>query len=192
MPSESITPDIITAAFTGYGVLVSDRDFVARPGDADVLKFSAAVGAIIAGKCSSTGGKENACDVNNSSSVVVAGTLALNAGDQAGLVVKGGSSFSTAPGAAVTFTPSALSKTDILADDWSDQSQSASRVFICATRTDGKPVRVVFGRFRRPVIIGPSVVVWPWTIGLHFYNPIKAFVRFVLRIPRGVKGPSWL
>lgn len=179
--------DNITAAFTGTVTL--NNEHYSGVGS-DVLKFSKA-NANILGECSAAGGKENACDANNESDVAIQGRLALLGGDQAGLVVKGRSKFRTFNGF-VTFTPSALSKTDVLADDWSDQSQKASDIEMAATRTDNQPVRVVFGRWRRPKIHGPSKVVWGWTIGLHAYNIAKGLVRTVLRIPVGVKGPSWM
>jgi len=193
MPSSSVTFDPITAAYTGRGLVLTNL-IVPRPlgTAADGLKFSCAEGVIIRGECRVPGGTENACDVNNGSSVAVFGTLALWGGGQAGLVVKGGSRFRTEIDGSVILIPVASSKTDVLVDDWSDQSSRPSFVSGTFRRPDGQPVRVVWGRWHRPKISGPSVVNWRWVIALHFYNPLKGFVRWVLRIPRGTKGPAWL
>jgi hypothetical protein len=159
----------------------------------DELKFSQAPDAEIQGNVSSTGGEENACDINNHSCVTVkpGAVLRLTGGDQAGLLVKGGSKFVVEPGGLVLITPSPKSKCDVLVDDWSDQSQLDSVVDGEIRRTDDAPVRFVWGRGTRPEIVGPSAVQWLWTIGLHFYNPIKGLIRRILKIPTGVKGPRW-
>jgi hypothetical protein len=186
----STHPDVVTAAFSGPGIVIADRDFTGAPGTDDVLKFSAAQ-ALLRGRVTAAGGAENACDVNNDSDIVLQGELGLTGGDQAGLSVKGGSALGTLDAGVVVFLPSAKSRTDLLVDDWSDRSRAPSIVVMRARRTDGQPVRVVFGRWHRPRIDGPSRIVWGWTIALHLYNPAKALLRALLRIPAGTKGPAW-
>lgn len=119
------------------------------------------------------GGSENALDMNRSCSVVTVDNLELRGGDQASIVVKGGCRGILLSD--LVLSPSSKAWTDILWDDWSKTGRQASfGTLKNVRRSDGKPIRVVFGRFRRPKIEDtPHRILWLSCIGLHLYNLCK-------------------
>lgn len=182
----------------GEGAL-NGETFFAIPGRDDTLKFSKFKAELHG--VTAFGGEENALDINNGSQIEVVGQVPtrLIGGKQCPLVVKGGSSLKTIGEAYISIDPDENYPTqyDIEVDGWSDQSSEPSTVEITVVHEHhgencDRPVRVVFGRFRRPKIKGHVRIMWARTIRLHAYNIFKGAVRFVLRYPRGVQGPSWL
>lgn len=159
------------------GVLL--QDFNIEPPDPeydDTLKLSCCSASTIR-RGVVVGGRENAIDLNRMCKFVSISDVTLQGGRQASIVVKGGCE-------AIYFRdiliiPDKHSWCDVLWDDWSDQSRAPSYgVLDNMHRDDGKPVRLVFGRFRRPVILGGNVkILWIQTIGLHAYNLGKGLLR---------------
>lgn len=141
---------------------------------ADALKFSHLTNSSFTrGRVLAELVKENAVDANRLCENVHVEDYLLVGGAQAAIVCKGGCKnmvFSR-----VKITPAASAWCDVLWDDYSDQSKAPSTgELIDVVRTDGKPVRVVFGRFVRPKIVGGNCKIdWVRTIGLHAYNLAK-------------------
>lgn len=119
----------------------------------DVLKFSNA--HRIKGRYLTVyGGRENCIDFNRTCADIELTGVRLINGDQAAIVIKGGTKRITLSD--VLITPSRKAWCDVLIGDWSDQSNDLTTDItlnnVC--RTDGKPVRVVVGRGIDPTIIG--------------------------------------
>jgi hypothetical protein len=146
----------------------------------DILKFSNLTNSVFeGGVVVATGAKENAIDANRNCSNVRVHDFLLFGGRQAAIVCKGGCKqmvFSK-----VTIYPDSSAKVDVIWDDWSDQSKAPSTGSLTdVRRADGKPVRVAFGRFNRPQIVGGNCKIdWVRTAGMHVYN-------YVLR-PLGIR-----
>lgn len=123
------------------------------------------------------GGRENAIDANRYCRNVKVWKYDLIGGDQCAIVCKGGCSQMTFSN--ILIEPSIKARYDIEIDGWSDQSRDTSDVTLEEIyRKDGKPVRVVFGRFVKPRIIGGNCKIsWFWTILLHAYNIIKGIFK---------------
>lgn len=159
--------------FTVINIEVSPED---PRGFDDTLKLSACShfefdGGRVAG------GRENAVDVNNRCAQGLFNHLRLVGGDQASIVVKGGSKGIVF--ADCVLEPSPKSWCDVLIDDWSDQSQDSSTVLLKnLTRADGRPVRVVAGRGVWPSIIGGNVRCCRiYSLCLRCYNSGKGLLR---------------
>ena len=135
----------------------------------DVMKLSHATDCQFTGGVVD-GGSENAIDMNRMCSDIVVQDFKLIGGQQAAVVVKGGCKNITL--SSIVITPDSKAWTDILLDDWSAQSRASSELHLeNVTRTDGMPVRVVFGRFHRPQIARCQIeTLWFTSIALHFYN----------------------
>jgi hypothetical protein len=157
---------------------------------ADTWKFSGDKN-ITATNCSSYGGEENALDINNGCSDFKFTGIALIGGKAGGQVTKGGCTNMAFTN--VVFTPDPAAPYDVEWDGFSDQSRDYSMGTLTNyTRTDGQPVRLVFGRFHSPKIVGGNIkILWGRTIGYHAYNLAKDLARLLWRVPRGVKGPAW-
>jgi hypothetical protein len=135
----------------------------------DMLKISHCTDCSFVGGTVS-GGSENAVDLNRMCENISLVGLQLNGGAQASVVVKGGCtgvSFSD-----ILINPDPRARCEFLIDDWSAQSRAPSDVSISrVTRLDGKPVRVIFGRFSRPRVVNAKVkILWISSIALHIYN----------------------
>lgn len=139
----------------------------------DILKCSKLTNSSFL-DCEASGGRENALDCNRLCHLLDFISCRFIGGEQAAVVVKGGCKdifFHDC-----TITPSKKSWTDVLWDDWSDQSKEPSTGDISGLhRLDGKPVRVVFGRWRKPTMGDHQKVLWIPTIGLHVYNIVKGW-----------------
>ena len=137
----------------------------------DTLKFSHLTNSSFnAMLVRATNAKENAIDANRRCRNVRVSNTELLGGEQAAIVVKGGCELMAFENVIITEDPKAPQ--DILWDDWSDQSQLPSTGSLTnVTRFGGEPVRLGFGRFSKPHIVGGNVeVLWMRTIGLHLYN----------------------
>jgi len=153
----------------------------------DVLKFSHLTnssfygGQVVAGDA-----RENAIDANRYCTGVTVSGFKLSGGRQASIVVKGGSQLVFND---IIISAHPDSWCDVLVDDWSDQSQEPSLVALSnVRRLDGKPVRVVYGRFRKPTFIGGNCKVsWTLTVGLHAYVFFKGLgVKLgLIKLPPG-------
>lgn len=119
------------------------------------------------------GGTENAVDLNRMCRKITLSRLELFGGAQAAVVVKGGCTGITFADTCIAQDPEA--RCEFLIDDWSAQSRAPSDVTIRnVTRKDGQPVRVIFGRFRRPKVVATKIrTLWLQSIGLHIYNLAK-------------------
>ena len=161
--------------FTSYadqvGISVSNLQVV--PADPssydDTLKISHCISCSFTGGVV-VGGRENALDLNRKCEDVTVSLLELHGGRQASIVCKGGCRGVVLRD--MVISPDPKSWTDILWDDWSAQSTDpSSGVLDNVVRHDGKPVRIVFGRFRLPLVLRSKVrVLWIYSIGLHLYN----------------------
>jgi hypothetical protein len=160
------------------GLVIEDREFRPTPGVAiaDTLKFSGAHDCTVR-RCQSWGGLENAIDLNNGCTNILIENTVLHGGDQAAIVVKGGCRDITLRRVGIDPVPSAWC--DILWDDFSDQSHRQSTGLLEeVTRLDGKPVRLVCGRFSRPQIAGGNVrLCYFYSLGLILYNLGKIALR---------------
>ena len=89
----------------------------------------------------------------------------------------------------VCIVPHPDSLCDILIDDWSDQSRRPSELTLRRVfRQDGEPVRVVFGRFRRPLIVNGNCHIQRLSsFGLHAYVLWKGMLvsTGVIDLPSG-------
>lgn len=144
----------------------------------DILKFSHLTNSIFQdGRVVAGESKENAIDANRLCDNVQVLGYKLSGGRQAAIVVKGGCTRMTFSNVEIDAHPAAWC--DVLVDDWSDQAQTPSVVTLTdVRRKDGYPVRVVFGRFSRPHIVGGNCRInWPLTAGLHVYNLVKGLLR---------------
>lgn len=140
----------------------------------DILKLSHATNCVVSNVVV-FGGKENAIDLNRTCENITILGCRLYGGRQAAIVVKGGCKNIYISGTQIAQDPS--SWCDVLVDDWSDQSRKASEVtLVSCYREDGKPLRIVFGRFRKPKIASTNYrILWLPTISLHLYNILKGF-----------------
>jgi hypothetical protein len=199
----SVDRDNNFASFVDFAI-IENRVFlpppanpeIRRPTIDDVLKFSREQRErgefYIRGNVKSIGGTENAADINNRCDVTVehGAVLELVGGDQASLVVKGGSSLRTLGSGRIVIDPSPAAKFDLLIDDWSDQDQNPSTIDAMIIRRDGAPLRIAYGRRRAPAIRGNPVQIFQWRCrGMYAYNLTKGSVRWVLRYKQGQKGP---
>lgn len=145
----------------------------------DVFKLSHCTNSTFTrGEVYAMGCTENALDANRFCSAVIEDYY-LSGGAQASVVIKGKSAITLKQ---VVINHDPKSWTDILVDDYSDQSKEASAVILDdVKRVDGKEVRVVFGRFMKPTFFkGNYKVLWITTIGLHIYNILKdLYVKFI-------------
>lgn len=143
----------------------------------DVLKCSHVTRSIFRNGKVSGWARENGIDCNRMCWRVLFQRLFVDVGNQAAIVVKGGCREMEFDD--VTIVPTAKSWCDVLWDDFSDQSRKGSTgVMRRVRRTDGKPLRVVFGRFKKPVFVdSPYEINWLETIGQHFYNYGKDLLR---------------
>lgn len=84
---------------------------------------------------------------------------------------------------------------DIELGDWMDQ-----RWRLCHTidvsglsYVDGSPLNVCIGWCDPFTIkVGDNTILWGQSVGMAAYVLFKGIVRWILRIPTGTKGPSWL
>lgn len=122
--------------------------------------------------------RENAIDCNRYCASVTFLGCKIQGGNQAVVVVKGGCS--NIRFLDCTVTPSRKSWCDVLVDDWSDQSKNPSTNLDLTglVRTDGKKLRIVFGRWVKPAYDKETArICWIKTIGLHAYNIVKGLLR---------------
>ena len=117
----------------------------------DTLKFSHVRNARVKG-IYVLGGRENAVDINRMCRDICIEDSTLKGGDQATVVVKGGSESIIFD--RVIHVPSPKAWCEFLLGDWSDQSTAKTRgVVIINNRTNtDQPVRVVVGRADWPEI----------------------------------------
>jgi hypothetical protein len=155
---------------------------------ADGLKLSHITNAVLTnGVVDADDATENAMDCNRLCAGVFVNHYKLSGGQQCALVVKGGSRGMVFDD--VEIDPHPTAKQDVLWDDWSDQCQSHSTGALTHVRTKfGAPVRVVFGRWHGPLLIGGNCrVLWLRTIGLHLRNlalDVAVLVR-LKKLPAG-------
>ena len=122
--------------------------------------------------------RENALDCNRYCENITFDTCQFTGGNQSCFVIKGGCKNIRFPGC--TCTPSSESWCDALIDDWSDQSKNPSTGIDLTgvKRSDGKKLRIVFGRWTKPAYDKNTArICWAATIGLHAYNIFKGLVR---------------
>jgi hypothetical protein len=137
----------------------------------DVMKLSRTTNSEFTnGRVLAFGAKENAIDANRMCENVRVDNFHLYGGRQAAIVCKGGCRNMTF--ARITIHPDPKAVVDVIWDDWSDQSKRASTgKLIDVRRADGKKVRVAFGRFSKPEIVGGNCeILWLRTAGMHVYN----------------------
>lgn len=143
----------------------------------DILKFSNAKN-IVGDGIVVKGGKENCIDMNRTCEGITLVNVTLVGGNQAAIVIKGGSrniGFEN-----VKITPSPTAWCDILIGDWSDQSNERSTQIYLGnvTRTDDQPVRVVVGRAEKPTIHeGNCKIMTAESLGLKTYWWAKFIAR---------------
>jgi len=138
-----------------------------------------------------TQGHECSLDANNKVHATVQGTLGVSTpkvGNQI-VSVKGSSNVSligTLKGSGNRMNA------DVLIDNWSDQDYGGSTVDLtrCAHES-GNAIKVVY-RIGSSTIIGNCNKLYLYSIGLTLYFYLKLFVRTLLGIKPGQKGPSWL
>ena len=182
----NLMPDQNKYSFAdAYGIIVASRTFSLELGEScdDLLKCSNLRVANFH-DCTVLGNpevRENAIDLNRFCEHVTFTQCRIIGGNQAGIVVKGAST-------EIRFincwiARSARSWTDVLVDDWSDQSQEAStRIDLRGlTMGDGSKVRVVFGRWHKPLMNENQRILWIPTIGLHAYNILKGLWTWITR-----------
>jgi len=138
-----------------------------------------------------TQGKECSLDANNKVHATVQGTLGVstpNVGNQI-VSVKGSSNVTligTLKGSGNRMNA------DVLVDNWSDQDYGASTVDLTNCKHEsGNLIKVVY-RIGSTTIIGKCNKLYLYSIGLTLYFYLKLFVRTILGIKPGQKGPSWL
>lgn len=122
--------------------------------------------------------RENAIDCNRYCENITFSSCSITGGNQSAIVVKGGCK--NVRFIACNVTPSPKSWCDVLMDDWSDQSKNPSTGVDLTglKRTDGKKLRIVFGRWTKPLYDERNArICWIATIGLHAYNILKGLVR---------------
>lgn len=127
------------------------------------------------------GARENALDVNNNSKDISFHSSIFYGGKQSSIVCKGASRLMINR---CIIEADPASSVDILVDDYSDQSKLPSDILIKDTvRSDGKPVRIAFGRYRYPRIIStPHEICWFRTIGMHLYNHGKDLYAWLFNV----------
>ena len=136
-------------------------------------------------------GYESSVDINNHATVNISGDFGTDV-DKSGyqiISVKGGSS---AVISGVLHGSGNRMDADIIVNQWSDQSYNSSTIDISQlTHHTGRKIKVV-KRLGGSTVIGEcELLVWE-SIKLTLYWYIKLVARKLLRIPVGVKGPSWL
>lgn len=172
---------------TGYELhderIDPEQDGRPRKEFADVLKFSCARD-VQAKRLYVVGGHENAVDMNRHCARIEMEDCVLEGGDQAAIVIKGGSKDITLRRVSLVAVKGWC---DVLLGDWSDQSYDVTTGvrLIDVSRRDGKPVRVVCGRAEVPTIVGGNVRVLRWAslcVKTYWWAKYIA-VRFLLRKP---------
>lgn len=182
----NLMPDQNKYSFAdAYGIIVASRTFSLELGEScdDLLKCSNLRVANFH-DCKVLGNpevRENAIDLNRFCEHVTFTQCCIKGGNQAGIVIKGASSDISFINCWIA--RSAKSWTDVLVDDWSDQSQEAStRIDLRGlTMGDGSKVRVVFGRWKKPLMNENQRILWIPTIGLHAYNIGKGLWTWITR-----------
>jgi len=136
-------------------------------------------------------GVECSVDVNNNVTATISGVFGnstLGIGNQI-ISVKGSSNLfiqGTLKGSGNRLNA------DILVDNWSDQSYGGSTVDLSAAKHEtGRKLNVVY-RIGYSKITGDCNKLIFQSIGLTAYFFVKLFVRTVMRIKVGTKGPSWI
>lgn len=138
-------------------------------------------------------GKECAVDINTLAVVTLQGHFGSDNnkfGDQI-FSVKGGAKAiikGVLHGAGIRM------KADVLVDNWADLIYDGSTVDLTeVSHVSGRKINVVKRYGASNVILGKNAKVDVIrSIGLTVYWWAKCIVRAVLRIPKGVKGPSWI
>ena len=167
------------------GVVAANRIFQLENGETcdDLLKCSNLQDSSFM-ECSILGNdsvRENAIDCNRFCENLLFSRCTITGGNQACIVIKGGCK--NIRFKECLLVRSKRSWTDILIDDWSDQSTKPSTgIDLLGTEmVGGSYVRVVFGRWKKP-ILGPNQrILWIPTIGLHAYNIFKGLWKLVAR-----------
>lgn len=119
--------------------------------------------------------KEDGVDLNRECSDIVLMDGRVGAGGGVAVTIKGGSCKTQLVRMLVTRPGRHC---DVEIGNHSDQSWKScdGTVLEDCLRTDGKPVRVAWGRGSRPKIIGGNVrIVWWWTAVLHLYVYAKHY-----------------
>lgn len=82
---------------------------------------------------------------------------------------------------------------DVDIGNWCDQTYGMSyNITLDLKHIDGKPVNVRIGRAKDVTLLGECKKMFWGSVGLKIYWWVKWAIRKILRIPVGVKGPSWI
>jgi len=135
-------------------------------------------------------GSECSLDANNNVIATVQGTLGVdtpNVGNQI-VSVKGGSNVTLNT---ILKGSGNRMNADVLVDNWSDQDYDGSVVDLTkCTHNTGREVKVVY-RFFASTINGKCNKLYFYSLCLTLYWWAKYFIRLILGIKKGQKGPSW-
>lgn len=141
---------------------------------------------------------ENAVDITISHNVNLTGRFGvLDDGGKQGradqvITIKGGCSNVSVAGT-VCSRPT-RTRAAIQLGNWMDQDYSLNRdIHLKLTNQDGSPTTFSTG-WVAPFSVHGSGMKWLFweSVGLKLYWVAKWLVRTCLRIPKGVKGPSWM
>lgn len=193
----SIRPDINAVSVTGDAIFPAGIDLESIDGMkfASTLKLTDGIHDQVINNLRVTQSTETSVDMDWATNMEVGGDFGLGPvlGDNV-LRSKGGYKHIKYRG---TLHSRGQRNGDIELGDWFDQNYTISRTCDLTgilPHADGKgKVTVVIG-WVMPFTtkLGDNCrVLWIQSIGLKLYVIAKFIIRFILRIPKGVKGPSW-
>lgn len=180
-------PDINYQSYSGVSDLYINGEIVSPMTPIkydDVLKVSASHRLMFENvTVNALGARENALDVNNLCTDISFHSCRFLGGNQAAVVLKGGSNVLLNR---CTLRSGFSAESDILVDDYSDQSKAPSRVVIkdCVSAS-GAPILYAFGRYKKPVFINTEHRLCLFrTIGMHLYNHGKDLCTWLFNVKR--------
>jgi hypothetical protein len=200
--SSSTEPDINYLSLTDEqaksGMLNElDLSHVRGQNYSDVLKISHKQGIPIRGVgMVIPRGRENALDIEDCDDVILNGEFGTNSVDGAkGTAITAKGNLSNAHLSGLIRGPAGQQNAHIDVGNWYDQNYGWSKNIVLNFHHESVgPVYVVTG-WVKPFSIklqgGCKWLMWQ-SLALKAYVLAKFVVRFLMRIPKGVKGPAWM
>ena len=196
MATESVHSDLILrVALPGEkidGYTVTQSDIV---GLDTALKITHNLGVIVS-QADIVGGTENAIDCDDSTDVSISGTFGsdIPLGPNAQVLTIKGGCVDIHAGGIIRGKPG-RQNSHIQVGQWMDQSYAMTKhVTLDFKHASGANVNVVTGWVMPFTVALKGDCRWLFveSMKLKAYIIAKFIVRFVMRIPKGIKGPSWL